>query len=126
MTLVEVTIELDLNPKEADEIHQYYLKLKGLDEIIREFGAMKKYIPSFIDFVYICEEHRPEHKNILDILNLQKVFCSQMNFKWKLLTSCGDLERKLSKLNQEEEATRQRIENLKQEENNRWYGLYGN
>src|SRR5688500_1301035 len=48
MNLVEVTIELDLNPKEAEEIHEDYLKLKGLDDIIREFGAMKKYIPTFI------------------------------------------------------------------------------
>jgi hypothetical protein len=126
MNLVEVTIELDLNPKEAEEIHQGYLKLKGLDEIIREFGEMKKYIPTFIDFVYICEDNRPEHKNILDILNLQKVIHSQMNFKWKLLTSCSDLERKLAKLKQEEETVKQRIENLKQEENNRWYALFGN
>jgi hypothetical protein len=126
MNLVQVTMELDLNPKEAEEIHQDYLKLKGLDEIIREFGAMKKYIPIFIEFVHICEENRPEHKNILDILNLQKVIYSQMNFKWKLLTSSNDLERKIAKLHQEEEATNQRIYKLKQEEYNRWYGLYGN
>lgn len=82
---------------------------------------MKKYNPSFIDFVYICEENRPEHKNILDILNFQEVIRSQMSFKWELMTSCRDFDRKLTKLKQGEEATRQRIQDLKQEENNRWY-----
>ena len=125
MTLVEVTVELDLNPKEAEEIHQDYLKLKGLDKIIREFGEMKKYIPTFIDFVFICEGHRPEDKYIQDIFYLEKVIRTQMSFEWKLLTSSGDLERKLTKLKQEEEATKQRIEKLKQEESSRWYGLYG-
>jgi cell division protein FtsB len=87
---------------------------------------MKKYIPTFIEFSYICQDNRPEHKVILDILNLQKVIYNQMSFKWKLLTSCSDLERKLTKLKQKEEATNQRIDNLKQEESNRWDGLYGN
>jgi hypothetical protein len=126
MNLVEVTIELNLNPKEAEEIHQDYLKLNGLDKIIKEFGEMKKYIPTFIDFVFICEENRPEHKNILDIFNLQEVIKNLMQFKWKLLTSCRDLETKLSKLYQEEAAANQRIEKLKQEENNKWYSLFGN
>lgn len=112
MNLVEVTIDLNLNPKEAGEIHQDYLKLKGLDEKIREVGAMKKYIPTFIEFVYICEENRPEHKSILDILNLQKVIHSQMNFNWKLMTANHDYEK--------------RSEKAKQEEYDRWYGLYGN
>jgi hypothetical protein len=126
MNLVEVTIELDLNPKEAEEIHQDYLKLKGLDKIIRAFGEMKKYIPSFIDFVFICEGYRPEHKYILDIFYLEKVIHTQMRFNWDLIGSCHAYERSIDKLKQEEEATKQRIEKLKQEESTRWYGLYGN
>jgi hypothetical protein len=36
------------------------------------------------------------------------------------------LERRTNKLKQEEETTKQNLEKLKQEEYNKWYGLYGN
>jgi hypothetical protein len=53
MDLVEVTIELDLNPKEAEEINQDYLKLKGLDEIIRVLCNEKVYSNLYRVFLYL-------------------------------------------------------------------------
>lgn len=35
MTLVKVTMELDLDPAEAEKMHGSYLRLKGLDKIVK-------------------------------------------------------------------------------------------
>src|SRR5690349_7160452 len=34
MSLVKVTMELDLNPTDAEKIHESYLRLKGLDKVV--------------------------------------------------------------------------------------------
>ncbi|CAN5851606.1 hypothetical protein BH23THE1_BH23THE1_25800 [soil metagenome] len=44
MNLVQVTIELDLNPTDAENIHQSYLRLKGLDKIVTYCQTIEKYL----------------------------------------------------------------------------------
>ncbi|CAN5692801.1 hypothetical protein BH23THE1_BH23THE1_23500 [soil metagenome] len=53
-------MELDLNPTEAEKIHQSYLRLKGLDEIVSYCQSVKKHLTSFLYFVAACEEYTPE------------------------------------------------------------------
>jgi hypothetical protein len=124
--LIQVTMGLDLNPTEAEKIHKSYLRLKGLDKIFSYCEKADEHLSSFLDFIFACEQNTPEGEKITEILHLQKVIKSQMRFKWNLITSCHEYEKRLDKAIQEEEATKQRIEVLKQEEYNRRYGLYGN
>jgi hypothetical protein len=126
MNLVQVTMELDLNPVEAEKIHKSYLRLKGMDKIFSYFEKTDEHLASFLDFVHACEQNTPEGQKITEIISLQKVIESQMRFKWNIITSYHDYIKKVDILKQEKEATEQRIEKLKQEEYNRWYGLYGN
>ena len=55
MSLVQVTLELDLNPTDAENIHQSYLRLKGLDKVVSYCQSVKKHLSSFLDFVASCE-----------------------------------------------------------------------
>ncbi len=65
MNLVQVTIALDLNPVEAEKIHESYLRLKGLDKAVYYCKTEEKHLASFSDFVYACEVHTPESQKIL-------------------------------------------------------------
>jgi hypothetical protein len=125
-TLVQVTLELDLNPTEAESIHQSYLRLKGVDEIVSYYQSTKKHISSFLDFVYACEEHTPESQKLVEVFNLQKLIKGLEDERLGKFMAIDSLQRKINKLNQEEETTKKNLEKLKQEEYNRWYGLYGN
>ncbi|HYF99860.1 MAG TPA: hypothetical protein VD815_07195 [Candidatus Saccharimonadales bacterium] len=51
-SLVQVTLELDLNPTEAEGIHHSYLRLKGLDKIVIYYQRTKK--AYFILFGFCC------------------------------------------------------------------------
>ena len=125
-SLVDVTLELDLNPTEVESIHQNYLRLKGLDEIVSYSQKVKKYISSFLDFVTACEEYTPESQKLVEVFNLQKVIKGLEDERLCKLMNIDSLERKINKLKQEEETTKKSIQNLKQEEYNRWYYLFGN
>lgn len=126
MSLVQVTMELDLNPAEAEKIHESYLRLKGMDKVVHYCKTEEKHLASFSDFVYACERNTPKSQKILDIMNLINLNEGLKNENWKL-TCLGYTEsKKLKELKQEEESIKQRIEKLKQEEANRWYALYGN
>ncbi len=125
-SLVQVTLKLDLNPTEAESIHQSYLRLKGLDEIVSYCQSVKKHLSSFLDFVAACEEYTPESQKLVEMFNLQKVIQGLEDERLGKYMGIQSLERKINKLKQEEEATNLRIEKLKQEEYNRWYALFGN
>lgn len=125
MNLVEVTIELDLNPVESEKIHESYLRLKGLDKVVYYCKTVEKHLASFSDFVYACEVHTPESQKILDIMNLIELNKGLKDEKWRLLALHSNERKKMNDLKQEQEAIKQRIEKLKQEEVNRWYALYG-
>ncbi len=126
MSLVEVAIELDLSPEQAEDIHQGYLRLKGLYEISRYCQRMKKHLSSFMEFVNTCEEQTPESQKLLDILNLGKVIEGQREQRTSIRIWCRTQELRIDELKEEEEAIKQRIEKLKQEEYNKWYELFGN
>jgi hypothetical protein len=125
-SLVQVTMELDLNPTEAEKIHQSYLRLKGLDKIVSYCISVEKHLSSFLDFVASCEEHTPESQKLVEIFNLQKVIRGLKDERIKISIWCQNEEQRLNKLRQQQKATEQRIEDLKQEEYNRWYSLFGN
>ncbi len=126
MNLVQVTMKLDLNPTEAENIHQSYLRLKGLDEIVKYCKSVEKHLSSFLDFVAASEEHTPESQKLVEIFNLQKVIIGLEDERLGKTMHIQCLERRTNKLKQEEEATKIRIEKLKQEEYDRWYALFGN
>lgn len=94
MSLVQVTLELDLNPTEAEKIHKSYLRIKGLGKIFSYCEKADDHLPSFLDFIFACEQNNPGGQKITEILNLQKVIESQMRFKWDLMSSCRDYEKK--------------------------------
>ena len=125
MDLVQVTIELDLNPTEAEQIHQSYLRLKGLAEIVKYSETVKKHLSSFINFVTACEEHTPESQKLVEIFNLLKVIDGLKIERLDKECWFRTYERILIKRKQEVKEIEQRIEKLKQEESSRWYGLYG-
>jgi hypothetical protein len=125
-SLVQVTLELDLNPTEAEKIHQSYLRLKGLDKIVSYYQSTKKHLSSFLDFVTACDEYTPESQKLVEIFNLQKVIKGLEDERLGKIMAIDSLQRKINKLKQEEESTKQSIEKLKQEEYNRWFGLYAN
>jgi hypothetical protein len=126
MNLVQVTMELDLNPTEAEKIQQSYLRQKGLDEIVKYSETVKKYLSSFIDFVTACEKHTPESQKLVEIFNLLKVIDGLKTERLNLECWCRFYERLLNKLKQEVKEIEQRIEKLKQHEYNKWYELFGN
>ena len=109
---------LDLSPEEAENIHQGYLKLKGMDEIqLRFCRRVKKYLSSFTEFVEVCEEQTPESRKLFDILNLEKVIKGQKDSRIKLTIWCHDEEQRLKSLKEEVEATKQRIGEVKTKRN---------
>jgi hypothetical protein len=124
-SLVQVTMELDLNPTDAENIHQSYLRLKGLDKVVSYCKSMEKHISSFLDFVYACEEHTPESQKLVEVFNLQKVIKGLEDERLGKTMHIQSLERRINKLKQEEGATKQNLEKLKQEEYDRWYALFG-
>jgi hypothetical protein len=121
MNLVQVTIELDLNPAEAENIQRSYLRQKGLDEIVKYSETVKKHLSSFIDFVTTCEEHTPESQKLVEIFNLLKVIDGLKTERLNLECWCRFYERLVNKLKQEVKEIEQRIEKLKQHEYNKWY-----
>jgi hypothetical protein len=64
-SLVQVTLELDLNPTEAESIHQSYLRFKGLDKIVSYYTSTKKTFSSFLDFVTSCDEYTAESQKLV-------------------------------------------------------------
>jgi cell division protein FtsB len=60
------------------------------------------------------------------VFNLQKVIKGLEDERLGKTMHIRSLQRRTSKLKQEEETTKQNLEKLKNEEYNRWYGLYGN
>jgi hypothetical protein len=119
-------MELDLNPTEAENIHQSYLRLKGLDKRATYCQTVEKYIPSFSDFVVACEEYTPESQKLVEVFNLQKVIRGLEDERLGKIMGIRSLERMTNKLKQDVEAIKQRISKLQEEEYNRWYALFGN
>jgi hypothetical protein len=125
-SLVQVTMELDLNPTEAEKIHESYLRLKGLDKVVHFCKTEEKHLVSFSEFAYACERLTPKSQKILDIMNLINLNEGLKNENFRLSILRSSEQKKINDLKQEQEAIKQSMEKLKQEESDRWYGLYGN
>jgi hypothetical protein len=112
-------------PIQGRKKHESYLRLKGLDKVVYYCKTVEKHLVSFGDFVYACEVHTPESQKILDIMNLIELNKGLKDEKWKLLILASTERKKINDYKQEQEAIKQRIENLKQEYN-KWCELFGN
>lgn len=125
-SLIDVILELDLNPTEAEKIHESYLRLKALDKIARYIQSAEKHISSFLDFVTACEEYTPESQKLVEVFNLQKLIKGLEDERLGKVMAINSLQRNLNRLKQDEESTKKNIQNLKQVEYNRWHSLFGN
>jgi hypothetical protein len=79
-----------------------------------------------LDFVTACEEYTAESQKLVEVFNLQKLIKGLEDERLGKFMAIDSLQRKINKLKQEEETTKKNIQNLKQEEYNRWYSLFGN
>jgi hypothetical protein len=100
MSLVQVTMELDLNPTDAENIHQSYLRLKGLDEIVTYCPTEEKHLSTFSDFVYTCEVHTPQSLKILDITNHMKLNLGLKDERWRQMSLCSSERKRINRLKQ--------------------------
>lgn len=101
-----------------------YLRLKGLDKIARYIQSVENHISSFLDFVITCEEYTPESQKLVEVFNLQKVIKGLEYERLGKVMAIESLQRKINKLKQDEETTKKNIQDLKQEEYNRWHIYY--
>jgi hypothetical protein len=101
-----------------------YLRLKGLDKIARYIQSVENHISSFLDFVIACEEYTPESQKLVEVFNLQKVIKGLEYERIGKVMAIESLQRKINKLKQDEETTKKNIQDLKQEEYNRWHIHY--
>lgn len=122
-SLVDVTLELDLIQQKQKKFMSY-LRLKGLDKIARYIQSVENHISSFLDFVITCEEYTPESQKLVEVFNLQKVIKGLEYERLGKVMAIESLQRKINKLKQDEETTKKNIQDLKQEEYNRWHIYY--
>jgi hypothetical protein len=122
-SLVDVTLELDLIQQKQKKFMSY-LRLKGLDKIARYIQSVENHISSFLDFVIACEEYTPESQKLVEVFNLQKVIKGLEYERLGKVMAIESLQRKINKLKQDEETTKKNIQDLKQEEYNRWHIHY--
>jgi hypothetical protein len=122
-SLVDVTLELDLIQQKQKKFMSY-LRLKGLDKIARYIQSVENHISSFLDFVIACEEYTPESQKLVEVFNLQKVIKGLEYERIGKVMAIESLQRKINKLKQDEETTKKNIQDLKQEEYNRWHIYY--
>lgn len=122
-SLVDVTLELDLIQQKQKKFMSY-LRLKGLDKIARYIQSVENHISSFLDFVIACEEYTPESQKLVEVFNLQKVIKGLEYERLGKVMAIESLQRKINKLKQDEETTKKNIQDLKQEEYNRWHIYY--
>lgn len=122
-SLVDVTLELDLIQQKQKKFMSY-LRLKGLDKIARYIQSVENHISSFLDFVITCEEYTPESQKLVEVFNLQKVIKGLEYERIGKVMAIESLQRKINKLKQDEETTKKNIQDLKQEEYNRWHIYY--
>ncbi|MDF0679364.1 MAG: hypothetical protein P0116_00185 [Candidatus Nitrosocosmicus sp.] len=63
--LVDVVIEFDILPSEAEQIHPYFLKLEGRDFVNKNFDQVEKDIPGFVKYHDVMKKYeQPEKHNI--------------------------------------------------------------
>ena len=69
-TPIEVAIELDLEPKDAEKIYLNYLGLNGLTQLVKIHQELRNYLPDFISFYWSFIEEGADNNKIKEILDV--------------------------------------------------------
>ncbi|HJU59003.1 MAG TPA: hypothetical protein VJ583_04590 [Nitrososphaeraceae archaeon] len=69
-TSIEVSIELDLDPKDVEKIYINYLGLKGLTHLVKIHQDLGNYLPDFISFYWSFREEGADNKKIKEIFDI--------------------------------------------------------
>ena len=67
---IEVSIELDFEPKDVEKVYLNYLGLTGLTQLVRIYQELGKYLPDFISFYCSFNEAGADNKKIKEILDM--------------------------------------------------------
>jgi hypothetical protein len=67
---IEVSIELDFEPKDVEKVYLNYLGLTGLTQLVRIYQELGKYLPDFISFYCSFNEAGADNKKINEILDM--------------------------------------------------------
>ncbi|HEY6588015.1 MAG TPA: hypothetical protein VIY98_06960 [Nitrososphaeraceae archaeon] len=67
---IEVSIELDFEPKDVEKVYLNYLGLTGLTQLVRIYQELGKYLPDFISFYWSFNEAGADNKKIKEILDM--------------------------------------------------------
>jgi len=114
ISLTNVTIQLDLNPREVEDMYTSFLGLQGLETIVKFIEEIKEYKVDFLKYVDICKNNKAEKQKILQIFSINKVTHHIETRNSMLLSEFSAQHAKLDNLKRE-------IEKLKQEKANEWY-----
>src|SRR5215211_3449734 len=66
-TPIEVSIELDLDPKDIEKIYLNYLGLNGLSQLVKIHQELGNYLLDFISFYWSFREAGANNKKIKEI-----------------------------------------------------------
>ena len=67
---IEVSIELDFDPKDIEKVYLNYLGLKGLTQLVKIYKKLGNYLPDFISFYWSFKESGADNKKIKEILDI--------------------------------------------------------
>ena len=69
-TPIEVTIELDLDPKDVEKIYLNYLGLNGLHQLVKIHQELRNHLSDLISFYWSFREAGADNKPIKEILDV--------------------------------------------------------
>ena len=69
-TPIEVTIELDLDPKDVEKIYLNYLGLNGLHQLVKIHQELRNHLSDLISFYWSFREAGADNKQIKEILDV--------------------------------------------------------
>ena len=67
---IEVSIDLDYDPKDIEKVYLNYLGLTGLTQLVKIYQELGKYLPDFISFYWSFIEAGADNKKIKEILDI--------------------------------------------------------
>jgi len=67
---IEVSIELDFDPKDIEKVYLNYLGLTGLTQLVKIYKKLDNYLPDFISFYWSFKEAGADNKKIKEILDI--------------------------------------------------------
>lgn len=67
---IEISIELDFEPKDVEKVYLNYLRLTGLTQLVRIYQEIGNYLQDFIKFYWSFREVGATNKKIKEILDI--------------------------------------------------------